>query len=70
MTPKERRKYEAERKKKERIEEDLQSERMLKQQIEHEKRLVKSAQPGSGLIMVERLRGLVRLEQGDTAQDY
>lgn len=69
MTPKERRKYEAEKKKRERIEEDLQSEKLLKEQIEFEKRLVKSALPGSGLIVVERLRGLVRLEH-DTTQDY
>jgi len=31
---------------------------------------VASAQPGKGLIMIERLRGLVRIEQGDTEQDY
>lgn len=34
------------------------------------KRLVASALPGNNNIVIERLRGLVRLESGDTTQDY
>jgi len=34
------------------------------------KRLVASALPCNDKIVIERLRGLVRLESGDTEQDY
>lgn len=34
------------------------------------KRMIGSAQAGTGNIVIERLRGLVRLETGDTSQDY
>jgi len=34
------------------------------------KKLVSSAQPGGEILVIERLRGLVRLESGDTSQDY
>jgi len=70
MDSKEKRKYDAEKRKKERLAADLESERLLKQQIDIQKKIVASAQPGKGLIMIERLRGLVRIEQGDTEQDY
>ena len=70
MDSREKRKYEAEKRKKERLEADLESERLLKQQIDIQKKIVASAQPGKGLIMIERLRGLVRIENGDTEQDY
>jgi len=70
MDSKERRKYENEKRRKERIEADLESERLLKEQVNYQKRLVQSVNPGKGLIMIERLRGYVRLEIGDTEQDY
>ena len=67
MEPKEKRRYEAEKRKRERIEADLESERLLVEQITYQKRVVGSIQPNQGLIMIERLRGLVRLETGDTS---
>lgn len=70
MDTKEKRKYDAEQRKQERLKADLESEQLLRDEIEYEKRLVQSVQPGKGLIMIERLRGLVRLESGDTTQDY
>lgn len=70
MDTKERRRYEQEKKKQARLEEDLESEKLLRDELEYQKRFVKSAQPNSGLIVIERLRGLVRLETGDIEQDY
>lgn len=70
MDSKEKRKYDAEKRKKERLAVDLESERLLKEQIDFQKKTVASALPGKNVIMIERLRGLVRIEQGDTEQDY
>jgi len=69
MDSKEKRRYDTEQRKKARLAEDLESERLMKEQIDFQKRLVATALPGKGL-MIERLRGLVRLEAGDQAQDY
>lgn len=70
MDTKERRRYDAEQRKKERLAIDLEAEKLLREQIDHQKKLVQSVQPGKDIIVIERLRGLVRLEQGDTEQDY
>ncbi len=48
---------------------DLEAERLLNEQMDLTKRQVKSALPQNALL-VERLRGLVRIEEGDESQDY
>lgn len=48
---------------------DLEAERLLNEQMDLTKRMIKSALPQNALV-VERLRGLVRLEEGDDSQDY
>ncbi len=48
---------------------DLEAERLLNEQMDLTKRQVKSVLPQNALL-VERLRGLVRIEEGDESQDY
>jgi hypothetical protein len=67
MDAKEKRRYDAEQRRQARLKEDLESERLLKEQMDLTKKLVSSALPGNENIVIERLRGLVRLESGDTA---
>ena len=65
MDARERRRYEAEQRRLERNREDLEQERVVREQMEITKRAIQSVHPGNDLF-VERLRGLVRLESGDT----
>jgi len=69
MEPRERRRYEAEKKRKAKIESDLEPEKLLRDQMELTKRLIASVQPGGDFIY-ERIRGLITVEDGDTSQDY
>lgn len=48
---------------------DQEAERLLNEQIDCTKTQVKSAST-QGILVVERLRGLVRIEEGDESQDY
>lgn len=67
MDTKEKRRYDAEQRRQERLKADLESERLLKEQMDFTKRLVASVQPDNDNIVIERLRGLVKLESGDTS---
>lgn len=69
MEPRERRRYEAEKKRKAKIEADLEPEKLLRDQMELTKRHIASVQPGGDFIF-ERIRGLITVEDGDTTQDY
>ena len=64
LEPKERRRYEAEKKRKAKIEADLEPEKILREQIEITKRQIASVQTGGDLLF-ERMRGLVTFEDGD-----
>lgn len=71
MDTKERRRYDREQKKKETLDADQESERLLIERMELTKRMVNSAK-GSPDLVYEHMRGLVRIEDGsgDNTTDY
>lgn len=73
MTPQERRKYDLQQKRKARVEADLEPERKMAEAMDAERKILASGQPanddGTGFVMFERMRALVRNEEDDT-QDY
>ena len=74
MTPIEKRKYDREQKKKERIQEDLEPERQMAAGMEQLRKTLQTSQaPASEeaktAVMFERLRGIV-LNEADDTQDY
>lgn len=69
MNDKQRKKYEAEKRKQERMQADLEAERLLIEEMEFTKQVVKTTLPQQSTL-IERLRGLIRLEEGDLSQDF
>ena len=74
MTPIEKRKYDREQKRKERLQEDLEPEKKMAEGMEQLKKTLQTSQaPASEeaktAVMFERLRGIV-LNEADDTQDY
>lgn len=73
MTPRERRQYDRAMREKESIEEDKKAEKLMREAIDVEKRRLGKVEKTAAVnVCYERLRGLIRLEEGsgDTTVDY